>query len=121
MPAPMNPWLWSRTLGGTYAAGLDPLRMGLRQREARLAALLSTAFHDSPFYRRRRPGPGDALAQLAQVAPVEKAELMQHFDDWCTDRQINRASVDAFLSEPDRLADAYQGRYLVWISSGTTG
>ena len=49
------------------------------------------------------------------------AKLMQHFDDWCTDRQFNRASVDAFLSEPDRPADAYLGRYLVWTSSGTTG
>lgn len=121
LPLPMNPWLWSRTLGETYAAGLDPLGTGQRQRDARLAALLGSAFQDSPFYRRRRPGPGDALAQLAQVAPVEKTELMQHFDDWCTDRQITRASVDAFLSEASRLADAYLGRYLVWTSSGTTG
>jgi len=117
----MNPWLWSCTVGETYAAGLDPLGMGLRQRDARLAALQASAFRDSPFYRRRRPGPSDALPQLDQVEPVEKAELMQHFDDWSTDRQISRASVDAFLSDPAHLGDAYLGRYLVWTSSGTTG
>jgi phenylacetate-coenzyme A ligase PaaK-like adenylate-forming protein len=52
---------------------------------------------------------------------VEKAELMQHFDDWCTDRQIRRTSVEAFLGAPERLGEAYLGRYLVWTSSGTTG
>ena len=117
----MNPWLWSRTLGETHAAGLDPLGTGVRQRDARLAALLAAAFNDSPFYRQRRPGRGTALPRLDQVAPVEKAELMQHFDDWATDRQISRASVDAFLREPAHLGDAYLGRYLVWTSSGTTG
>jgi len=117
----MNPWMWSRTIGETYAAGLDPLGMGLRQRDARLAALLAAAFHGSPFYRRRRAQLGAALPQLAAVEPVEKAELMQHFDDWATDRQIRRASIDAFLGEPGGLADAYLGRYLVWTSSGTTG
>ena len=125
MPAhpllPMNPWLWSRTLGETHAAGLDPLGTGLRLRDARLAALLREAFSESPFYRRRRPGPGGGLPRLEQIAPVEKAELMQHFDDWATDRRITRASVDDFLREPAHLGDAYLGRYLVWTSSGTTG
>ncbi len=117
----MNPWLWSRTLGETYAGGLDPLGTGLRQRDARLAALLAVAFDDSPFYRRRRPGMAGEIPRLEQVAPVDKAELMRHFDDWATDREIRRASIEAFLSAPGRLADAYLGRYLVWTSSGTSG
>jgi phenylacetate-coenzyme A ligase PaaK-like adenylate-forming protein len=117
----MNPWLWSRTLGETHAAGLDPLGTGLRQRDARLAALLRAACSESPFYRRRRPGHGASLPRLAQIEPVDKAELMQHFDDWATDRRITRASVDAFLREPGHLGDAYLGQYLVWTSSGTTG
>jgi phenylacetate-coenzyme A ligase PaaK-like adenylate-forming protein len=117
----MNPWLWSRTFGETCAAGLDPLGTGLRQRDARLAALLDAAFQDSPFYRRRRPRRGDSLPRLDEVEPVDKAELMRHFDDWCTDREISRAGVDAFLGEPGRLAEAYLGRYLLWTSSGTTG
>lgn len=120
-PLPMNAWLWTRTLGETHAAGLDPLGMGVRLRNTRLAALLAATFSESPFYRRRRPGRGGALPRLDQIAPVEKAELMQHFDDWATDRRISRASVDAFLREPAHLADPYLGRYLVWTSSGTTG
>jgi phenylacetate-coenzyme A ligase PaaK-like adenylate-forming protein len=52
---------------------------------------------------------------------VHKAELMQGFDGWATDRRITRRGVDAFLADPQRLADAYLGRYLVWTSSGTSG
>ena len=117
----MNPWLWSQTLGETVAAGLDPAGIGCAQRDARLARLMSAAFTDSPFYRSRRAHAGEALPQLDDVEPVEKAELMRHFDDWATDRRITRASVDAFLREPDHLGDAYLGQYLVWTSSGTSG
>jgi phenylacetate-coenzyme A ligase PaaK-like adenylate-forming protein len=118
LPA-MNPWLWSQTLGETWAAGLDPQGIGRMQREARLRRLLEVAAEGSPLYRERlgRGGP----PKLAQVEPVGKAELMHRFDDWATDRRITRASVDDFLGEVDRVADAYLGQYLVWTSSGTTG
>jgi phenylacetate-CoA ligase len=118
---PMNPWLWSQTMGETFAAGLDPLGVGMAQRDTRLARLLAAAFADSPLYRARRPRASGRLPALAEVEPVEKAELMRNFDAWATDRRITRASVDAFLAAPDALADAYLGRYLVWTSSGTSG
>jgi phenylacetate-CoA ligase len=116
---PMNPWLWSQTLGETFAAGFDAQGVGRVQRQARLRRLLAAAAEGSPFYRRRlgrRTTP-----TLADLEPVGKAELMQHFDDWATDRRITRAAVDDFLAEPSRLGDAWLGRYLVWTSSGTSG
>jgi phenylacetate-CoA ligase len=120
-PLPMNPWLWSQTMGETYAAGLDPVGVAGAQRDARLARLMSAAFAGSPFYRSRRPHAHVALPRLDEIEPVEKAELMRHFDDWATDRRITRASVDAFLGELAHVGDAYLGQYLVWTSSGTTG
>jgi len=114
---PMNPWLWSQTLGETFAAGLDPGGLALAQRNARLARLLAQAHAGSPFYQARHRGP----LRLDALEPVEKAELMRHFDDWATDRRITRAGIDAFLGDAQRLADAYLGRYLVWTSSGTSG
>jgi phenylacetate-CoA ligase len=117
----MNPWLWSQTMAETFAAGLDPIGMARAQRDARLARLLSCALAQSPFYRSRQSRSQRARLQLDDVEPVEKAELMRHFDDWATDRRITRASVDAFLGEADHLADAYLGQYLVWTSSGTSG
>jgi phenylacetate-coenzyme A ligase PaaK-like adenylate-forming protein len=117
----MNPWLWSQTMGETFAAGLDPAGVGAAQRQARLARLLAAAFADSPFYAARRPQGESGMPPLEAIEPVTKAELMRRFDDWATDRRITRASVDAFLAAPDDVADAYLGRYLVWTSSGTSG
>lgn len=118
---PMNPWLWSRTFSETYAAALDPDGVGRAQRDARLAQLLATSFQDSPLYRARCSRRSTGAPRLQDLEPVSKAELMQHFDDWATDRRITRSSVEAFLASPERVGDAYLGRYLVWTSSGTSG
>jgi phenylacetate-coenzyme A ligase PaaK-like adenylate-forming protein len=117
---PMNPWLWSHALGETFAAGFDPLGVGIAQRDERLAQLLGAALSGSPFYRQRYPRRGDA-PRLDRFAPVSKAELMHHFDDWATDREIQRAGVEPFIHDAQRIGDPYLGRYLVWTSSGTTG
>jgi phenylacetate-CoA ligase len=119
-PLPMNPWLWTQTLGETLAAGFDPIGVAGMQRDARLARLIEVARADSPFYRERCGVSGSAL-HLADIEPVEKAELMRRFDDWACDRRISRASIDAFLSDSENLANAYLGQYLVWTSSGTSG
>lgn len=116
---PMNPWLWSQTLGESFAAGFDPQGVGRLQRERRLRLLLEAAAEGSPLYRERL-GRGAAPA-WADIEPVGKAELMQRFDDWATDRRITRAGVEDFLADPSRVGDAFLGRYLVWTSSGTSG
>jgi phenylacetate-coenzyme A ligase PaaK-like adenylate-forming protein len=117
---PMNPWLWSQTLGETFAAGLDPEGVGRMQRESRLRRLIEAAAEGSPLYRERL-GRRSPLPKLADIEPVGKAELMGRFDDWATDRQITRAGVEEFIADPQRVADAFLGRYLVWTSSGTSG
>ena len=94
--------------------------MGQRQRDARLAQLLEAAA-GSPFYRQRLTAAGRTPPCLQDIAPVDKTELMQHFDDWATDRRITRASVDRFLADPAHLGQAYLGEYMVWTSSGTSG
>lgn len=116
-PPPFDPWLWCRTWQETWWAGIDPQGFGARLRAQRLARLIEVARRDSPFYRRRH---ADAR-QLADFAPVTKAELMQHFDDWATDRRITRAAADAALADPRRVADGWLDRYLLWTSSGTSG
>ena len=99
---PVNPWLWSQTLGETCAAGLDPQGIGRAQRGARLARLQADAFARSPLYRARWPRGRDGSVPLEALEPVHKRVLMQHFDDWATDRDITRRSVDEFLADPAR-------------------
>jgi phenylacetate-CoA ligase len=115
-PPPADAWLWLQAWQETWLAGLDRSGTGARLRAQRLARLIETALRDSPLYARRARG----AQQLADFEPVGKTELMQHFDDWATDRRITREGVENHLRSAD-VADAWLGRYLVWTSSGTTG
>ena len=113
---PFDPWLWLQAWNETWAAGLAPTTAAWL-REQRLAALMACALRDSPLYRRRASG----AQRLADFEPVDKAELMLHFDDWATDRRITRDAAASFIADTDRIADAWLGDYLVWTSSGTSG
>jgi phenylacetate-coenzyme A ligase PaaK-like adenylate-forming protein len=92
-----------------------------RRAGARLADLLTTA-RASPYFETRLRSLGDpARIRLEDIEPTSRGELMARFDDWCTDREVTRERVDAFLADPQRVGDAFLGRYAVWTSSGTTG
>jgi phenylacetate-CoA ligase len=120
-PLTIDPWLWSTTFGETLLAGFDPAGAGARQRDRRFAALLRAA-GASPLYRARLRGAKvSALSELQELEPVDKAELMQRFDEWSTDRAVTLATVEPFLEGASRLADAFLGKYLLWTSSGTSG
>ncbi|HEU5293195.1 MAG TPA: phenylacetate--CoA ligase family protein [Burkholderiaceae bacterium] len=121
-PTPtVSPWLWASAFAQTMAAGIGTAQVARQHRDARLAALLRVA-RTSPLYRQRLRGtPAGSLDALRQLAPVDKAELMQRFDDWATDRAVTRDAVEHFLDGTRHIADAFLGRYLVWTSSGTSG
>ena len=115
---PFDAWLGLSAWNETWSAGLLPA-IARQLREQRLAALIAHAMRDSPLYRRRQRG--RAADRLADFLPVDKAELMTHFDDWATDRRITRDAAAAFLADTSRIADAWLGGYLLWTSSGTNG
>lgn len=112
---PLSPWHWQRAWQETWLAGLGPQTARALQRQ-RLEALLKAA-QQSPLYRERLQRTG----AWTDVAPVDKPELMQRFDDWACDRRITRAAAEAFLARSDNIADAWLDRYLLWTSSGTSG
>lgn len=99
-------------------------RQGVLRAEAlageRLESLVAFARERSPFYSKRyaQLPPGAALRELP---PVTRGELMAAFDDWSTDRAVNREGVEAFLADPGSIGGDYLGRYAVWKSSGTRG
>jgi phenylacetate-CoA ligase len=114
-PPPFCTWQWQRAWQETWLAGLWPHTARALQQQ-RLQALLQAA-QQSPLYRERlRPG-----TAWTDVAPVDKPELMQRFDEWSCDRRITRAAAEAFLAHSDNLADAWLDRYVLWTSSGTSG
>lgn len=114
---PFDAWRWWQAWSETWWAGLDPAVAGSRLRERRLAQLIGHSMRESPFYRRRSP----SARQLRDFQPVSKAELMENFDDWATDRRITLSQAQAFAGDPGRIGDRWLGDYLLWTSSGTSG
>lgn len=114
---PFDPWQWWQAMAQTWAAGLDPAGTGRRLQAQRLVRLIESTLHESPLYRRRSGG----ARVLADFAPIDKRELMLHFDDWATNRCITRAAAETFIADRSTVADAWLGRYVVWTSSGTSG
>ena len=94
---------------------------GIRVRQAsRLRALVQSARRRTALYRELLPAAPESI-DLASLPVVDRRMLMQRFDDWVGDPAITRPSLREFMSDPQRIAGAYLGRYIVWESSGTSG
>jgi phenylacetate-CoA ligase len=88
-----------------------------RFRQERLEQLTAHARERSPFWRERIPaGP----AQLAEIEPLSKAELMESFDEVVTDPRLR---LDDLLQHLDRIEgdELYLDEYRVMTSSGSSG
>ncbi|MFO1326376.1 MAG: phenylacetate--CoA ligase family protein [Rubrivivax sp.] len=108
---------WADVLAVTRA-GEDAWR---QRREQRLDELLTHAARRSPLYRERLGTRDVAALQLADIAPVDKGELMARFDQWVTDPVLTLPALREHVRDPARIAEAFAGRYLVWESSGSSG
>ncbi|GAA0766957.1 hypothetical protein GCM10009107_55460 [Ideonella azotifigens] len=114
---PFDPWLWFQACQQTWLATLDPLGAGRQMRDQRLRHLLAFATRESPLYAARAHG----AKALADVDPISKQLLMQHFDNWATDRRITLSGAEAAVASADGCADPWLAHYMVWTSSGTSG
>ncbi len=104
--------LWTRSMGAATIAAAQGQRFAELARRARA---------QSPFYRNAWSHLPDAPLRLADLPVVNKAGLMDAFDDWCTDRAITFRDVEWFLQSRAHIGELFRGRYLVWTSSGTSG
>ncbi|TCM49014.1 phenylacetate--CoA ligase family protein [Kribbella sp. VKM Ac-2568] len=85
----------------------------------RLAELIRHAKEQSPFYRKLYAGLDDEVS-LDQLPVIDKATLMDHFDDIVTDQRLRLTDLEAHLAG---LAtdDLYLGQYRVVATAGSTG
>ena len=91
-----------------------------RIRQKRLEALVRYARENSPYYRALYAGVGDRF-RLDELPPTSKPEMMAHFDDFLTDRNVTMAEIEAFTADPDNIGRMLDGKYLVFQTSGSTG
>lgn len=83
-----------------------------------IAQLRAFAVERSPFYRRFHSG--FEQRPWTDLPILSKAEAMEHFDDFVTDRSIRLADVEAYLNRGAPKA-LFRGRYVVLATSGSTG
>ena len=118
-------WQTACAYTDALAVARAPAAAWREHQRLRLQDLLSVAAPRSRFYRERLDRAGRAASSpyelLERLAPVRKAELMQRFDDWVTEPSLSLAALREFTRDPARRGEAFQGRWLVWQSSGSSG
>ena len=95
-----------------------------QQREAiqkdRLQALVAYARKNSPYYAKLYEGVPEQFT-LSDLPAVNKRQLMEHWDDWVTDRSVTLKQIEEFMGNPDNIGRKWQGKYMVLTTSGSTG
>lgn len=90
----------------------------LVQQEDALARQRAYAYARSPFYQRFHKGL--TARPLYELPVLTKAMLMEHFDEFATDRSIRLAEVEAHMA--NLASDArFHDRYRVNATSGSSG
>jgi phenylacetate-CoA ligase len=97
-----------------------PEQLEAHQRR-RLGELVRHAVASSPFYREHYAGldPGDPV-ELQRLPAVDKATVMERFDDLVCDRRLTLAAVEAHLDGLTR-DELLGGRYRAMATGGSTG
>lgn len=116
-----NPWkqveaLWEMR----RAVRRGPERIAARQR-AFVQEFVEFARTHSPYYQRLYQQLPATIHALSDLPVVTKPALMEHFDDWVTDRSVTRAGVETFMTDKTRIGHHFLNRYLLYTSSGSTG
>lgn len=111
------PWLLRDT---RRARKQGPPALAQRQL-ARLAEMVATARVYSPYYRELYQGLPERVENPAILPVTDKKQLMKHFDEWCTDREVTIGRVRAHIDDLDRIGEPLLGKYTVATTSGTTG
>ena len=119
-----------RSVGGLLAAAVawdawravraGPAGVEARQ-QRRLGLLVEYAREHSRFYAERFRDLLAGPVELRRLPAVSKSELMDRFDDWITDPAVTRAAVEVFVADLDNLGADFDGRYVVFTTSGSTG
>ena len=88
--------------------------------QRRLKKMVDFARKNSPFYEERYCHISDCFC-LEDLPPVSKPELMADFDRVVTDRRVTKKAIDAFCTDLDHIGRMFNGKYLVFRTSGSTG
>ena len=98
---------------------MSPAQRTTLQQE-RFQSLVSYARENSPYYAKLYHGLPENCP-LPVLPPVSKRELMDHWDEWVTDRTVTLREIQDFMKNPDNIGRRWHGKYMVVTTSGSTG
>lgn len=102
----------------TLAGGPEAIA---RRQGDRLAELVRHARAQAPHYRRVLQGLPEEVRDVRAVPVLTKRALMEDFDGIVADPAVRLADVDRFVADKSLVGTLFQGKYVVWNTSGTTG
>lgn len=92
----------------------------LELQKQRLDALVAYARENSPFYREFYQGL-EINPSIESLPAITKSILMENFNNWLTDPELNLKKVDAFLEDYDNIGKFLDNKCIVSKTSGSTG
>lgn len=96
----------------------DSEKTGIRAE--RLNRLVAHAKQNSPYYCGHYHNIGENF-NLSDLPPTNKVDLMAHFDEWVTAKDITLNEIETFMMDLDNIGRKIKGKYLVFTTSGSTG
>lgn len=88
--------------------------------DKRLRQMVKWARENSPYYSQLYKNISEDF-QLTDLPPVNKLDLMAHWDKWVTDNTITLSEVNEFITNSDNIGRKFKDKYLVFTTSGSTG
>ncbi|MFC4986750.1 hypothetical protein [Saliphagus infecundisoli] len=92
-----------------------------KRQHDRLAEIVAFTRANSPYYRELYRELPERVDDPTLLPVTDKKELMAHFDDSVTDREVTLEKARAFVDDPNQIGAQFLGKYTVSITSGTTG
>ncbi len=90
-------------------------------RKKRLKKLLTYAQEHSKYYQELYKGIDINNVELSDLPSVTKVDLMNHFNDWVTDKNVTKEELDEFTSHKENIGKKFKNKYIVYQTSGSTG
>ena len=92
-----------------------------RLAEERILRLVQSACKSSGFYRSKYKDALKTNAPFHEYPTINKQEMMDHFDEIMSDKNIKLKDVKDFISSEQNIGKRFLDKYYVWESSGTNG
>ena len=88
--------------------------------QKRLHEMVEWARKNSPYYAELYKNLPENYS-LTDLPTVNKRQLMEHWNDWITDRNLTLSEVEKFMEDPNNIGRKIKNKYMIFTTSGSTG